>query len=85
MRYAMVSENEDSIMIPEELKKMAKIATDMQLPSKMREQAVSQLGEIGSHEALLVLLNMAANERLNKELRDLAVRKARDIIKKSPQ
>ena len=81
----MVSENEDTIMIPEDLKKMAKIATDMQLPAKMREQAVSQMGDIGTHEALLVLLNMAANDRLNKELRDLAVRKARDIIKKSPQ
>jgi hypothetical protein len=81
----MVSENEDSVMIPEELKKMAKIATDMQIPAKMRDHAVEQIGSIGSHEALLVLLNMAANEHLNKELRDLAVRKARDIIKKSPQ
>ena len=81
----MVSENEDSIMIPEDLKKLAKIATDMQMHSKMRDQAVNQIADIGSHEALLVLLNMAANENLNKELRDLAVKKARDIIKKSPQ
>jgi hypothetical protein len=81
----MVSENEDSVMIPEDLKKLAKIATDMQMHAKMRDQAVNQMADIGSHEALLVLLNMAANDRLNKELRDLAVRKARDIIKRSPQ
>jgi hypothetical protein len=81
----MVSENEESVVIPEELKKMAKIATDMQIPAKMRDHAVEQIAAIGTHEALLVLLNMAANDRLNKELRDLSVRKARDIIKKSPQ
>ena len=81
----MVSENEDSVMIPEDLKKLAKIATDMQMHSKMRDQAVTQIADIGSHEALLVLLNMAANENLNKELRDLALKKSRDIIKKSPQ
>jgi len=80
----MVSEYEES-NITEELKKMARIATDMQLSTKMREQAVSQLGELGTHEALLVLLNLAANDRLTKEQRDFSLKKARDIIKKSPQ
>ncbi len=77
----MVSEYEDS-NVTDELRKLASIATDMSLSAKMRDQAVNQLGELGTHEALLVLLNMAANDRLNKEERDLALKKARDIIKK---
>lgn len=81
----MVSDNNEETIVTEELKKLATIATDMQLSGKMREQAVNQLGELGTHEALLVLLNLAANDRLNKEQRDLALKKSRDIIKKSPQ
>jgi hypothetical protein len=81
----MVSDGNENSVVTEELKKLAHIATDMQLSSKMRDQAISQLGELGSHEALLVLLNLAANDRLNKDTRDLALKKARDIIKKSPQ
>jgi hypothetical protein len=77
----MVSDYEES-NITDELKKLANISTDMSLSSKMRDQAVEQLGQLGTHEALLVLLNLAANDRLNKEERDLALKKARDIIKK---
>ncbi len=66
----------------EELKKLANIATDMQLSGKMRNQAVDQLGEIGSHESLLVLLNLAANDKLNIDERDLALKRAREIVKK---
>ena len=68
--------------VTEELRKLAGIATDMQLDGKMRNEAVKQLGEIGSHEALLVLLNLAANDKLNTDERDLALKKARDIVKK---
>ena len=68
--------------VTEELRKLAGIATDMQLDGKMRNEAVKQLGEIGSHEALLVLLNLAANDKLNNDERDLALKKARDIVKK---
>ena len=70
------------VNVTEELKKLASIATDMQLSGKMRTQAINQLGELGSHEALLVLLNLAANDKLNVEERDLALKKARDIVKK---
>lgn len=66
----------------DELKKLANIVTDMQLDGKIRSQAISQLGEIASHEALLVLLNLAANDKLNVDHRDLALKKAREIIKK---
>ena len=68
--------------VTEELKKLANIATDMQLDSKMRTTAIKQLGEMASHESLLVLLNLAANERLNINERDLALKNARDIVKK---
>ena len=67
---------------PDELKKLANIATDMELASKMRTQAVDQLGIISTHEALLVLLNLAANEKLNVDERDRALKRAREIIKK---
>jgi hypothetical protein len=66
----------------DELKKLANIVTDMQLDGKIRSQAISQLGEIASHESLLVLLNLAANDKLNIDHRDLALKKAREIIKK---
>jgi HEAT repeat protein len=66
----------------DELKKLANIATDMQLDGKIRSQAIGQLGEIGSHESLLVLLNLAANDKLNIDHRDLALKKAREIVKK---
>lgn len=72
----------NEINVTDELKKLASISTDMQLSGKMRKQAISQLCEMGSHEALLVLLNLAANDRLNVDERDLALKKARDIVKK---
>jgi len=37
---------------------------------------------MASHEALLVLLNLAANDKLNIDERELALKKARDIVKK---
>jgi len=77
----MVSEYEES-NVTEELRKLAGIATDMSLSAKIREQAINQLGQLATHEALLVLLNLAANDRQTKEHRDLALKKARDIIKK---
>jgi hypothetical protein len=70
------------VMLVEELKKLSGIATDMQMSSKMRVQAINTLGDMGSHESLLVLLNLVANDRLGIDERDLALKKARDIVKK---
>ena len=61
---------------------MANIATDLQLASKMRIQAINLLGDMASHESLLVLLNLAANDKLNIDERDLALKRAREIVKK---
>lgn len=66
----------------DELKKMANIATDLQLAAKMRVQAINLLGDMASHESLLVLLNLAANDKLNIDERDLALKRAREIVKK---
>ncbi len=68
---------------PAELKKLADIAADMTLPHELRNKAVEQLGNMASHEALLALLDLAANEGLVAKQRDLALKKAREIIKKT--
>ncbi|MFC1902170.1 hypothetical protein ACFLX3_04515 [Chloroflexota bacterium] len=66
----------------DELKKLASIATDMEFSGKMRDQAIDQLGEMASHESLLVLLSLAANDKLNVDERDHALKRAREIVKK---
>jgi hypothetical protein len=66
----------------DELKKLANIATDMQLAGKMRVQAINLLGDMATHESLLVLLNLVANDKLNIDERDLAIKRAREIVKK---
>jgi hypothetical protein len=66
----------------DELKKMANIATDLQISNKMRIQAINLLGDMATHESLLVLLNLAANDKLSIDERDLAIKRAREIIKK---
>ena len=66
---------------PSELKKLAVIATDLGLSAEMRTKATELLGRIGTRDALLILLELAANEDLVREERDLALRQAREIIK----
>ena len=66
---------------PAELKKLATIATDLELSAEMRTKAIELLGRIGTRDALLALLELAANEGLIREERDLALRQAREIIK----
>lgn len=70
------------VMLVEELKKLSNIATDLQMSSKMRTQAINTLGDMGSHESLLVLLNLVANDRLNIDERVMALKRAHDIVKK---
>jgi hypothetical protein len=71
---------------PDELKRLSEIATDMKLPADIRRKAIEQLGVISTHEALLALLDIAANESLVTKERDLALKYAREVIKKtSPQ
>ena len=64
-----------------ELKKLAAIAADLDISSELRSKAVEQIGRIGSREALLILLELAANEKLVNKERELALKKASEIIK----
>ena len=71
---------------PDELKRLAEIAADMKLPAEIRKKAIEQMGVISTHDALLALLDIAANESLIAKERDLALKQAREVIKKtSPQ
>ncbi len=74
-------EKEKPMEKPDEVKKLTAIATDMQLDTKLRINAIDLLGNQRSREALLALLSLAANESLNIPDRDLALKRARDIIK----
>ena len=73
-----MSENPEKL---DELKKLASIATDMELDGKLRIKAIDLLGSMRTHEALLVLLSLAANENLNVNDRDLALKRSREIVK----
>ena len=64
-----------------QLKKLINIATDLELSADLRTNAIKSVGNIGTREALLVLLDLAANEKLIVEERDLALKHAREIIK----
>jgi len=65
----------------DEPKKLVDIAADLGLLVDLRTKATELLGNIGTHEALLALLALAGNDKLPVEERDLAVKKAREIIK----
>ena len=66
---------------PDELKKLVTVATDSELSSKLRTQAIELIGNMSSHEALLELLALAANEKLTKKEREHALKYARDIVR----
>ena len=63
-----------------EIKKLAVIASDLEIPSVLRIKAIEHLGNIGTHEALLALLDLAGNEGLIAEERELALKQAREVI-----
>lgn len=66
---------------PDELEKLVTVATDLMLPTKVRLDTIKFIAKIATREALLALLELAANERLTKGERELAVKYARDIIR----
>ena len=63
------------------LKKLSDIATDPELHADLRTKAIEQIGGMRTREALLVLLELAANEELVREERTFAVRQAGEIVK----
>ena len=70
---------------PEELKKLAAITSDLEFTPDLRTKAIEQLGTIGSHEALLILLDIVANDRLTTKERELALERAKKIVKSTHQ
>jgi len=66
---------------PNELRKLAAVATDLGLSSELRTKAIELIGNIGTHEALLALLELVANEKLTRGEKELALKQAREIIK----
>ncbi len=64
-----------------EIRKLSAIATDMGLSSGLRSNAIKNMGNIGTHDALLALLELAANEKLNSGERKLALKQAERVIK----
>ena len=77
-----MSESLDDLNPVGELKTLSDIARNMQLDKKIRNQAIDQLTQMDTHEALLILLHLAANDKLPTDERDYAVKKARDLVKK---
>ncbi len=64
-----------------ELNKLVTIATDLQFGADLRTKAIAQIGSLGTHEALLALLDLAANTGLIRAERELALKHAREIIR----
>ena len=68
---------------PDELKKLVTVATDLVLSAELRIKAIGLIGSIDSHDALLALLSLVADERLTKLERELALKRAGKIVKAS--
>ena len=64
-----------------ELQKLTAIAVDLGLSAELRVRAIELLGRISTHEALRALLDLAANEGLIRQERELALKQAGAIIK----
>jgi hypothetical protein len=72
-----------SEQINNELKKLMAIARDLELAVDLRSKAIEQIGKIGTHDALLALLDIAANDNATIDERDMALKYAREVIKSS--
>ena len=65
----------------DDVKKLVAVASDFGLSSKLRAKAIELIGDINTHDALLALLGLVADEQLTKQERELALKHAREIIK----
>ena len=66
---------------PGDIKKLVSIATDLELSPELRTKALEMFGSTGTREALLALLDIAANESLTRREREFALKCAKEIIK----
>jgi hypothetical protein len=65
----------------ERLQKLTSIATDKEISRELRTRAIIQFGSIGTHAALVALLNLVADETSVWEERMLALKQAEKILK----
>ena len=66
---------------PDELKKLLAIASDLGFSAELRLKSIEIMGNMGTHEALLALFELAANEGIAREERELSLKYTRDIIR----
>jgi HEAT repeat protein len=69
----------------DQLQKLISIASDKEISRELRSRAIIQLGSIGSHAALVALLNLVADETAIWEERMLALRQAEKTLKPPPR
>jgi hypothetical protein len=65
----------------DELKDLVVAATNLNFPVKLRTGAVESIAAMGTHDALLALLEMAGNDQLSKKERELIIKLASNLIK----
>lgn len=65
----------------EELQKLMAVATDMVMSAQLRSKSIELIGNIGTHDALIALLELAANDKLTRKERELTLKHAKNIIK----
>ncbi|MBN2240760.1 MAG: hypothetical protein JW712_13375 [Dehalococcoidales bacterium] len=65
----------------DELKDLVTAATNLNFPMKLRTDAVESIAAMGTHDALLALLEMAGNDQLSKKERELIIKLATNLIK----
>ena len=64
-----------------ELKKLVAIATDLEICAELRIKAIELVGNMATHDALLSLLEIVANTKLVTKERELALKRAGEIVK----
>lgn len=65
------------------LSKLSAIASDMELPVDIRLKAIEAIAKIGTHDSLVVLLNLAANEKSTSREKELILKLSAGIVKSS--
>ena len=64
-----------------ELKKLMNIARDAGLSAGMRSQSIADIARLGSRQAFVALLDIAADKDGDHDIRDQALVSAREILK----
>ncbi len=77
-----MTDNYASQQSTNELNKLMAIASDAEMSADIRARVIKSIGAIGSHDALLCLLEIVANDRLSTKERELALKQAHNIVKR---